>query len=326
MPTELLDTQLPEVDPLKCPSQLTFTEWQRIVTQLMARDRVLEEAVIFALGTGNLQQISSLVAAYQIILGPGLVDQVATLGALPEGFVAYESWYGVTNDRLDQLESSTTFTDSENVTRSIKTLALNNEANISALNVKVDGLEEDLASINEVVGQINEINEFVNTINARVEDIEEQLGDLAAEVRNARKEFANDPSKRLVDKIDSIDANIATLRSTLRALEKEVTDARSPDRFDNLAERLGDLESSLENLFELLQNLQGRGVITGLRVGRTNLHGEVELIPGANIAITRERNGYRIDVVDYGTCVDYSAPKIDPNNGCCPPGNANFAN
>lgn len=326
IPAPILGTELPEVDPIKCPSHLTFTEWQRIVTQLMARDRVLEQAILWALGQTNLRRMADLSAAYEKILGPGLVDQTITLGVLPEDFYDYATFHGIVLGRLGEIEALTSFTDHDGGERSIKSLAQNNEANIRDLNTKVDELAKDLDSIKDITDQITQVNEFVTTVDARVKDLELQVGDLAAEIRNARKEFSSDPSRRLIDKIDSIDGLINALRTSLRAVQKEITDARSPDRFDSLAERLGDLESSGESLREILQNLQGRGIITGLKVGRNNLHGDVELIPGANIAITRERNGYRIDVVDMGTCVDYSAPKIDPNNGCCAPGNVSFGN
>lgn len=322
----LFDTELPEVDPIKCNSQLTFTEWQRVVTQLMARDRVLEQAILVAMGTTDLQRMATLVSAYELVLGRGLVDQTATLGVLPQGFEDYATFFGRVNSRLGELETNTRFTDPDGTDRSIKALAQNNEANIRDLNRKVDRLDADLEAIKDLTDEIEQVNQFVGSVDNRVRDLELQVGDLAAEIRNARKEFSNDPSRRLIDKIDSIDGLINSLRTSLRAVQREITDARAPDRFDSLAERMGDLESGAEQLRELLQNLQGRGIVAGIRVGRSVLRGEVELIPGANIAITRERNGYRIDVVDFGTCVDYSAPKIDPNNGCCPPSNASFGN
>lgn len=326
MPLNILDTQLPEVDPIKCPSQLTFTEWQRVVTQLMARDRVLEQAILLAMGTADLQRMATLVSAYELILGEGLVDQTATLGVLPQGFEDYPTFFNRVTNRLGELENNTQFTDPDGAARSIKALALNNEANIRNLNNKVDRLDADLEEIKDLTDQIQQVNQFVGSVDARVRDLELQVSDLASEIRNARKEFSNDPARRLIDKIDAIDGLINTLRTSLRAVQREITDARSPDRFDSLAERMGSLESGAEQLRELLQNLQGRGIVGGIRVGRSVLRGEVELIPGANIAITRERNGYRIDVVDFGTCVDFSAPKIDPNNGCCPPNNASFGN
>lgn len=327
MPSQsLIDTELPEVDPIKCPSQLTFTEWQRVVTQLMARDRILEQAVLFALGTTNLQQLAALSSAYEAILGQGLVDQTVVLGALPEDYFDYAVFHNRVLNRLGELESDTSFIDDDGVDRSVKALALNNDANIRNLNAKVDTLDSDLQQYAALADQINNINQFVSGVDNRIGDLEQQVGDISEEIRNARKEFANDSSRKLIDKIDSIDGQINTLRTSLRAVQREITDARAPDRFDNLAERIGSLESNLESLHGLLLDLRGRGTVTGIRVGRSNLHGEVELIPGANIAITRERNGFRIDLVDFGTCVDYAAPKLDPNNGCCPPGNANFGN
>lgn len=320
------ESGLPDVKPLSCNTNLTFTEWQRIVSDLMARDRTLEAAFLDLTRSLDLQALGAILNATQVILGPELVTQVAGSGAMPDNLENFEVFQRETNDRLGTIESSVTFTDLEGTPRSIKALALNNQANIQSLNQKVDEFDQELEDIKEITDDIDAIKEFVDNVEARLKDVEELSSDTAAEVKNARKEFADQPGKRLIDKIDAMDSERQSMLTKLNAAIKELTDARSPDRFDTLAERMGDLESQLEDINEQINLLQGQGTVTGIKVGRSVLTGQVEIIPGSNFAIVRERNGYRMNVVDFGTCVDYAAPKIDPNNGCCGPNNPNFGN
>lgn len=321
-----MTTTLPEVDPIQCLTNLTFAEWQRVISQLMSRDRELEVAILTLTNALDLSQLGATLQATRQILGSALVDNVILNGTLPTDFDSFFVFQNEMKDRVQELENSITFVDSEGTPRTIRSLTLNNQVSIQNINQTLDEFDAELQVFRDVAGDIEAIKSFVDTVDARVNDIEALLADLALEIRNARKEFADDPSKRLIDKIDSMDGEVASIRSRINGLVKEVTDARSPDRFDSLAEHLGDIEGSVEELSERLDFLGGQGQVSGLKIGRSILHGQVELIPGANIALTRERNGIRIDVVDMGTCVDYGAPKIDPNFGCCGPANPNFGN
>jgi chromosome segregation ATPase len=226
---------------------------------------------------------------------------------------------------VTSLEAATTIDTGQNQPLSLKSVVESTQVTLAALNDAITAYAAELAAIKAITDDIVAVKTTVDAMNKRLTDVEALLADLSDEVKQARKEYASDPSKRLIDKIDSMDSEILALQQTTAALEKEIVDARSADRFDTLAERLGSIESSIESIQDALNNLAGRGNVNGLRVGRSILHGEVELIPGSNIAITRERNGYRFDIVDNGTCVDLGAPKIDPNN-CCGNGNPNFGN
>lgn len=319
-------TTLNPVDPIACNRELTFTLFNRMIAQLMARDRELERAVVNFTNESELQRTAELLGAFESLLGAELVQSTIDNDVIPAGFESYDQYQSNTNDRLDVVETAVVFEDTDGARRSIKSLALNNEASISALNEKVDALDAELDTIRELTDDIETINTTLQSQESRLADVETLLQDVVTEVKNARKEFADDPSKRLIDKISDIDARILSNVQNVRSLIKEVTDARSSDRFDTLGGRIGALESGIEELFDTIASLRGRGTVTGMKVGRSILHGDVELIPGENIAITRERNGYRIDVVDKGTCVNLGAPIVDPNDGCCPPSNANFGN
>lgn len=320
-------TSLPPVKPLSCQSQLTFTEFNRVVSDLMIRDRVLEEALINFTSVSSLQLTASLLSATETILGKDLVADVIASGALPGDFQDFATFQAMVTDRLGTLEKNTIVTDEDGENpKSLKALVLSNQQTIGALNSAIDEFDKELAGIKALTDDIAAVKEVVDTVNTRISDLENLLGDLADEVKNARKELASDPSKRLVDKIDAIDSAIVALQTTLNAVVKEMVDARSADRFDSVAERIGELESNLEAFEETLSNLRGRGIVTGIKVGRSILHGVTELIPGSNIAITRERNGLRIDVVEKATCIDMSAPIGDPNAACCGPSNVTIGN
>jgi cell division protein FtsL len=209
---------------------------------------------------------------------------------------------------------------------SLKSVVEGTQTTLAALNTAVEAFAVQLAAIQALTGDITSIKTSVEAMDSRLTDAEALIADLSDEVKQARKEFANDPSKRLIDKIDSIDSQIVSMQLVTESLTKEIVDARSADRFDTLGERIGSLESDLEATQETLQTLQGKGSVTGFKVARSILHGNVELIPGSNIAITRERNGFRIDVVDVGSVIDLGAPRIDPNNCCTGNSNPNFGN
>jgi len=320
------ETTLPPTDPLACNRELTFSVFNKIIQQLVARDRQLELAVVNFTSVTELQRTSALLDAVEVILGPTLVEHVIDNDLLPEGTNSYENLESDLTDRVVALEGQTTYQDTEGTVRSVKSLALNNQTNIAALNQKLDAFDAELDAVRAIIDDITAIKTTLDSQESRLADVETLLADVMLEVKNARREFSNDPAKRLIDKIDNLDARIEANVVNIRATIKEIVDARAVDRFDTLGERIGSLESGIEELHDLVDVLRGRGTVTGLKVGRSILHGDAELIPGNNIAITRERNGYRVDVVDMGTCVDLGAPKIDPNDGCCPPGNANFAN
>lgn len=322
----MTDTTLPDVTPLSCATKLTFIEINRIISELMMRDRTLEEAVLAFTDEAFLQNTVKVLAATQMILGQELVDSVIAANIqLPTGVLDFAAFQSEINSRVASLEDATTVTSGDSQPLSLKSVVESSQVTIAALNDAVTAFGEELAQIKAITDDIVAIKTTVDAMNKRLTDAEALLADLSDEVKQARKEFASDPSKRLIDKIDSIDSKILALQQTTSALSKEIVDARSADRFDTLAERLGSIESSIETLQTTLDNLTGRGNVNGMRVGRSILHGEVELIPGAGLAITRERNGYRFDIVDTGTCMDFAAPKVDPNN-CCGPGNPNFGN
>lgn len=320
------NTTLPAVDPFACNRELTFGEFNLRIGQLLERDRVLEQAVTNFTNAAELTRISELLDAVELLLGEDLVQSVIDDGLLPADVKDFSTFQTDTEQRITEIEAANIITEADGTSRSLKSLALNNQQNIVALTARIDQLETDLEAVSEITDDIDFIKTTLESQESRLADLEVIVADVAQEVKNARREFADDPAKRLIDKIDNLDGRIESNLSNIKALIKEVTDARAPDRFDTLAERIGALESSIEEVFEALNTLQGRGTVTGIRVGRSILHGDVELIPGSNLAITRERNGYRVDIVDIGTCVDLAAPIVDPNNGCCPPGNANFGN
>jgi len=320
------DTTLPDVTPLSCVQKLTFVEINRAITELMMRDRVLEDAVLAFTDEAFLQNTVKVLSATQVILGQDLVNAViAANNMLPTGVLDFAAFQTEIAQRVTSLESATTIDTGQNQPLSLKSVVESTQVTLAALNDAITAFATELAAIKAITDDIVAVKTTVDAMNKRLTDVEALLADLSDEVKQARKEYASDPSKRLIDKIDSMDSEILALQQTTAALEKEIVDARSADRFDTLAERLGSIESSVETIQDTLNNLAGRGNVNGLRVGRSILHGEVELIPGSNIAITRERNGYRFDVVDTGTCIDLGAPKIDPNN-CCGPGNPNFGN
>lgn len=319
-------TTLPPVKPVTCQSQLTFTEWNRTIEQLIQRDRKLEESFLLALNSLDITALSALLGAVNVILGSDLIGDVELNGVLPIDLSNFAAFQRDAIARIAVLEANQVAQDEEGNDRSLKSLVLNSQSSIAAVNVKLDDFQTELDAIKAITDQVTAIKTFVDGVEARLTDAESLIADFGAEIKNARKEFADDPSKRLVDKITAMDAQADATTEKLAVLVKEVTDARAPDRFDTLAERVGSLESDLEDLRELITDLRGRGTVTGIKVGRSVLHGVVELLPGGNIAVTRERNGYRMDVVDEGTCVDLAAPKIDPNNGQCGPKDPNFGN
>lgn len=319
-------TNLPPVQPLVAQNNLTFTEFNRVIQSLLMRDRVLEESFLLALTNVDITNLNALLAAVNVILGAQLIASVETTGALPADLQEFDTFQRSANDQLATLNDAVIAQDAQGNNRSIKSLTLNNQASIAALTAEVDGFQAQLASIEAVTSQIASINTFVAQINQELADTQALVADVAEEVKNARAQFATDPSKRLIDEINSLTAVADSTTQTLNALVQEVTTARSPDRFDTLAERLGSIESTLQSIQTQLTSLTGNGTVTGIKVGRSILHGDVEFMPGGNIAITRERNGYRVDVVDNGTCVDLAAAKIDPNNGQCGPRDPNFGN
>ena len=318
---------LPSVRPLLAQRELTFTEFNRIISDLAQRDRVLEEGVQNFVSQAGLARTASLLAATEKILGENLVTQVIDTGALPTDVLSFEEFQTTVEERLAAVEALTIVTDADGLNpRSLKALVLSNQATIAAVNKKVDDFAAELDALSAVTDDVAAIKAVTDTVNTRLSTVEAILADLSDEVRNARKEFADDPSKRLVDKMDSIDGKIAALQQNVNSLVKEMTDARSPDQFDSLAARIGSLESSIEAINEAVSQLNGRGVVTGIKVGRTIRHGVIELIPGSNLAITPERAGFRVDLVEKATCIDASAPVGDPNAACCPPGSISIAN
>ena len=320
-------SSLPSVTPLSAANKQTFTELNRIITELMVRDRVLEESLLAFTDSAYLQNTVKILAATEQILGPELVQNVIDANnLLPLNFQNLLNFQTTTSESLQSLQESVTFTQGDSQPMSLKSVVEGTQTTIAALNTAVEAFGTQLAAIQALTGDITSIKTSVDALNSRLTDAEALIADLSDEIKQARKEFANDPSKRLIDKIDSIDSQIVSMQLTTERLTKEIVDARSADRFDTLGERIGSLESDLEATQETLQTLQGKGSVTGFKVGRSILHGNVELIPGSNIAITRERNGFRIDVVDVGSVIDLGAPRIDPNNCCTGNSNPNFGN
>lgn len=320
-------SSLPSVTPLSAANKQTFTELNRIITELMARDRVLEESLLAFTDSAYLQNTVKILAATKQILGPELVQNVIDANnLLPLNFQNLLNFQTTTSESLQSLQESVTFTQGDSQPMSLKSVVEGTQTTIAALNTAVEAFGTQLAAIQALTGDITSIKTSVDALDSRLTDAEALIADLSDEIKQARKEFANDPSKRLIDKIDSIDSQIVSMQLTTERLTKEIVDARSADRFDTLGERIGSLESDLEATQETLQTLQGKGSVTGFKVGRSILHGNVELIPGSNIAITRERNGFRIDVVDVGSVIDLGAPRIDPNNCCTGNSNPNFGN
>lgn len=320
-------SSLPPVTPLSAANKQTFTEFNRVITELMTRDRVLEESVLAFTDSIYLQNTVKILAATEQILGPELVQNVINANnLLPLNFQNLLNFQTTTSESLQSLQESVTFTQGDSQPMSLKSVVEGTQTTLAALNTAVEAFATQLAAIQALTGDITSIKTSVEAMDSRLTDAEALIADLSDEVKQARKEFANDPSKRLIDKIDSIDSQIISMQMTTESLTKEIVDARSADRFDTLGERIGSLESDLESTQETLQTLQGKGSVTGFKVGRSILHGNVELIPGSNIAITRERNGFRIDVVDVGSVIDLGAPRIDPNNCCTGNSNPNFGN
>jgi len=325
MPTPL--STLPPVTPLSAESQLSFTEFQRVTSQLVQRDRVLEEAVVNFMSAASLVRTANMLAAMELILGTDLTEQTIAAGALPAGYVSFQDFQNDIESRVSTLEQGFQVTSPDGTTtQSLKSLSLSNQANIAALQQQLDQFNAAIAAAQALTSQIASIAATVASVDSRLATIEAVQADQADELKNARKEFAQDPSKRLVDKIDSMDSISEALQTNMDAVTKEVTDARAPDRFDSLAEHIGSIEASIQDLNDSLSQLQGRGAVTGVKVGRSILHSNVELIPGSNIALTRERNGIRIDVVDKATCIDTQAPIGDPNSACCGPGSVTIGN
>ena len=323
----MTETSLPGVTPITCQRELSFTEFTRVITELMERDRVLEEAVLAFTDEAYLQNTVKVLAAAQLILGQDLVDAVVAAGQLPVGFSNFATFEADTENRLISLEglANITSTDPDVSPRSVKSVVEGMQTTLTAVADQVTAFGEQLAEIAALTSDLVAVKTSIDTLAKRVTDLEALTASMSDELRNARKEYASDPSKRLVDKINSMDSISTSLRQKVDALTKEVTDARSADRYDTLAEHIGDIESTIEAFQDTLNSLQGAGSVNSLRVGRSMLHGDVELVPGSNIAITRERNGFRIDVVDVGSVVDLGAPRIDPNN-CCTPGTPSFGN
>lgn len=318
-------SSLPNVTPLACQRELSFTEFNRIISELMTRDRVLEEAVLAFTDEAYLQNTVKMLKALELIVGEDLLQSVISSGVLPVTFANLDTFESTTTAAIAELQQATTVTEGGSAPRSIKSVVDGLTNTMTAFSGLLTTFQAELDGIKAMTEQIGKVQTTLTSLDRRVTDLEALVGDLSAEITNARKEYASDPSKRLVDKIDAMDSVSRALTQKVNALTKEVTDARSADRYDTLAQHIGAVESSVEALQDSLEILKGKGQVTGIRVGRSILHGDVELIPGSNIAITRERNGYRIDVADIGTVVDLSAPVIDPNN-CCGPGRPSFGN
>lgn len=318
-------TSLPEVTPLTCQRDLSFTEFNRIISELMTRDRVLEEAVLAFTDNAYLQNTVKMLKALDLIVGPDLMQTVIAAGALPPGVETFVTQQVNQAQAIAQLQQDTQVTNGGNTPRSLKSVVDGLTNTMTGFSGLLTTFQAELDNIKAMTAQIGQVQSTLNSLNKRVTDLEALVGDLSSEITNARKEFASDPSKRLVDKIDAMDSISRALRQRVDALTKEVTDARSADRYDTLAQHIGAVESSVESLRESIDTLTGKGAVSGIRVGRSILHGDVELIPGSNVAITRERNGFRFDVVEIGSVVDLGAPTIDPN-GCCGPGRPTFGN
>ncbi len=318
-------SSLPEVTPLSCNRELSFTEFNRIITELMTRDRVLEEAVLAFTDEDFLQNTVKMLQATEIILGSDLMQAVIASGILPVGVDNYADFQVDVKQRLANLELETTVTTGDQAPRSLKSVVDGLVTTTQAFATELTTFAAQLDEIKALTSDIAAVKATMDSLDRRVTDLESLTADLSDEVRNARKELASDPSKRLVDKIDAMDSISRALRQRVDSLTKEVTDARSADRYDTLAQHIGAVESNVEALQETLERIKGKGAVTGIKSGRSILHGDVELIPGSNIAITRERNGFRFDVVEIGTVVDLGAPSIDPNN-CCGPGRPTFGN
>ena len=318
-------SSLPEVTPLSCQRELAFTEFNRIISELMARDRVLENAVLAFTDEIYLQNTVKMLKALNLIIGEDLMTSVITSGALPPGVESFAIQQATQASQIADLQQATQVTDGDNAPRSLKSVVDGLTNTMTAFSGLLTSFQTQLEGIVAMTSQISSVQTQLASLNSRVTDLEALVSDLSSEVTNARKEFASDPSKRLVDKIDAMDSISTSLAQKVTALMKEVTDARSADRYDTLAEHIGAVESSVEALQNALEVLVGSGAVSGVRVGRSVLHGDVELIPGSNIAITRERNGFRIDVVEIGTVVDLGAPTVDPNN-CCGPNRPTFGN
>lgn len=318
-------SSLPDVTPLSCQRDLSFTEFNRIISELMTRDRVLEEAVLAFTDETYLQNTVKMLKALELIVGEDLMSTVISSGALPPSVESFAIQQVTQASQIAELQQATTVTDGENSPRSLKSVVDGLTNTMIGFSGLLATFQVELDNIKAMTDLIGQVQTTLVSLNKRVTDLEALVGDLSSEIQNARKEYASDPSKRLVDKIDAMDSVSRALTQKVNSLTKEVTDARSADRYDTLAQHIGAVESSVEALQDSLEILTGKGQVTGIRVGRSILHGDVELIPGSNIAITRERNGYRIDVADIGTVVDLSAPVIDPNN-CCGPGRPSFGN
>ena len=69
-------SSLPSVTPLSAANKQTFTEFNRIITELMVRDRVLEESLLAFTDSAYLQNTVKILAATEQILGPELVQNV----------------------------------------------------------------------------------------------------------------------------------------------------------------------------------------------------------------------------------------------------------
>ncbi len=318
-------SSLPEVTPLSCQRELSFTEFNRVITELMQRDRVLEEAVLAFTDEAFLQNTVKMLQATEIILGSDLMQSVIASGILPVGVDSYENFQVDAKARLANLELETTIVTGDQAPRSLKSVVDGLVTTTQAFATELATFATQLEEIVALTSDIAAVKATMDSLDRRVTDLESLTADMADEIRNARKELATDPSKRLVDKIDAMDSVSRALRQRVDSLTKEITDARSADRYDTLAQHIGAIESNVESLQETLERIRGKGAVSGIKSGRSILHGDVELIPGSNVAITRERNGFRIDVVEIGTVVDLGAPSIDPNN-CCGPGRPTFGN
>ena len=327
MESPVTETLLPEVTPLSCQRQLSFTEFNRAITELIVRDRILEEAVLNFTNSEALQNSAAMLAAINIILGADLMATVISSGALPVGVSDFATFQALVTQQIAALQAATTITDpsNPNVPLSLQSVVSGLVATVNANNTAIAAFQAQLAAIVASTPALTAIQSTLTSYGTRLTSLEALTADMSQELTNARVEYASDPTKRLVDKIQAMDAAIAASQQQIAALTKEIVDARDASLYDTLAEHLGAISASVEALSEVVNTLGGNGTVQGLKVGRSILHGVPELIPGVGIAITRERNGFRIDQVDFGTVVDLSQQRIDPNN-CAGPGAPSFGN
>ena len=170
----MTETSLPGVTPITCQRELSFTEFTRVITELMERDRVLEDAVLAFTDEAYLQNTVKVLQATKLILGTDLVDAVVAAGQLPVGFSDFATFEADAEARLASLEELNTITGAtpEVSPRSVKSVVEGMQTTLVAVADQVAAFGAQLAEIAALTSDLITIQTSLATLSKRATDLE----------------------------------------------------------------------------------------------------------------------------------------------------------